>query len=197
MEKELQEKDLQIDSLRGEIKALQRDLERCSRQDELTGLLSRPAFEGMLQKEWERCKRHAIPLCLILADIDKLGKFNELYGYKAGDECIQKVAGVMAHCARRASDIVGRFGGDKFIAALPHLAKDKAFDLAGQMEESIAQVAILHAGSPVGLVSASFGLHAAIPAEGMTAQEFVRIAEIALYEAKQDGNRICSRISFL
>lgn len=189
--KEVPDKDQEIGILRRQVENLKNELERCSQRDALTGAYNRLVFDSMLKKEWERCRRHSIPLSLILADIDRFKEFNDTYGYQAGDDCIKAVAGVLTESARRSSDTVCRFGGDKFIVVVPHLMKTNAFELAGHIKERVAALGVFHADSLIAQqVTVSIGVHTVTPADDLSVQDFVRVTEIALYEAKQEGNCI-------
>ncbi|MEI7494421.1 MAG: GGDEF domain-containing protein [Alphaproteobacteria bacterium] len=189
--KELQARDHEISKLNEQLVFVKRELERCSQTDALTGVYNRLVFESVLRKEWERCKRHVIPISLLIVDIDCFKDYNDTYGYQDGDDCLRKVAACLMDCARRSSDTVSRFGGDKFIIIVPHLMKTNAFDLASQIKDRIFSLQIPHTSSPVAQqVTVSVGVHTVTPADDLSIQDFIRVAEIALYEAKQDGNAI-------
>jgi diguanylate cyclase (GGDEF)-like protein len=188
---ELQDKDQEIARLCEQVEQLKQELQKCSRMDALTGVYNRLVFESVLIKEWERCKRHLIPLSLLLADIDCFKEFNDMYGYQAGDDCIKAVAAKLAESARRSSDTVCRFGGDKFIIVVPHLMKTNAFELASHIKENVAALGILHAGSSVAQhITVSIGAHTVTPCDDLFIHDFIRVTEIALYEAKQQGDSI-------
>jgi diguanylate cyclase (GGDEF) domain len=187
----VQDKDLELLMLREQVEYLKAELEKCSQMDALTGVYNRLAFETVLKKEWERCKRHLIPLTLILVDIDCFKKFNTAYGYQAGNDCIKAVAGALLRSARRSSDTVCRFGGDKFIIIVPHLMKTNAFELACHIRDKAAALGISHAESLFQeYVTVSIGVHTVTPADDLSIHDFIHVTEIALYEAKQEGNSI-------
>lgn len=188
---EMPDKDREIQMLREQVENLKRELEKCSQTDALTGAYHRLVFENVLKKEWERCKRHSIPLSLILVDIDHFKKFNNTYGYQAGDACIKAVAGALFESARRSSDTICRFGGDKFIVIVPHLLKTNAFELAGHIKEEVASLGIIYADTLIARnITVSIGVHTVTPADDLSLHDFIRVTEIALQEAKQEGNSI-------
>lgn len=77
-----------------------------SATDGLTGLSNRRHFDAALDEEWARAQRTQQPLALIMLDVDHFKKFNDRYGHQAGDDCLQKVAGVLQAYARvRAGDV--------------------------------------------------------------------------------------------
>lgn len=86
-------------------------LEIMSMTDGLTGIINRLSFDTTIKDEWNRCKRHSIPLSLIMVDIDFFKEFNDNYGHQAGDCCIKIIADVLTVHAKRSSDKVARYGG--------------------------------------------------------------------------------------
>lgn len=81
--------------------------------DDLTGVLSRRAWERVLASEEARCRRTGAPVCVIVGDLDELKETNDLYGHAAGDELLL-FAGRLLSAGCRESDVVGRLGGDEF-----------------------------------------------------------------------------------
>lgn len=110
---------------------------RESREDALTGLLNRRAFEEharMLKKEQ---LNHAQPYSLILFDVDRLKSINDEYGHGSGDEALKIVAST-AKVQIRSSDIVYRLGGDEFAVLLPQTHLDVARIAAERIETAVA-----------------------------------------------------------
>ena len=164
-------------------------LEIMSMTDGLTGVINRLSFETIMQDEWNRCKRHAIPLSLIMADIDFFKEFNDHYGHQAGDRCIRQIAEVLTGCARRSSDKVARYGGDEFAVILPHTDKDDALNLADQIRKGVEEKAVPHSLSRVSdRVTISLGINSVIPSDETSIDEFIRSTDKALYLAKQRRN---------
>jgi diguanylate cyclase (GGDEF)-like protein len=181
----------ELERLKRELEEANRKLEVCSRTDALTGVLNRLVFESVLKAEWQRCRRYLIPLSLILVDVDFFAAFNGHYGQKAGDDCLKRVADALKSCARRSSDTVSRYSGDEFAILVPHLKKDYAFVLAGLIRDKIASLCIPHAGSPVSEhLTASIGIHTTVPDDQLSIPDYIRVAEIALLEAKKEHNSI-------
>lgn len=111
---------------------------RESREDALTGLLNRRAFEEHVRMLKKEQVNHNQPYSLILFDADKLKRMNDDYGHMAGDETLR----VIAHTARqqvRKSDIVYRLGGDEFAVLLPQTTLGLAQDAARRLEAAIAE----------------------------------------------------------
>ena len=181
----------ELEKVKNELEIAKRELEICSQTDALTGVFNRLVFERVLIAEWQRCKRHLIPLALLVIDIDFFDAFNERYGFAAGNACLKQVAETLKGCARRSSDSISRYGGDSFVVIAPHLSKDYAFLLARKIKEAVMQLNIPHENSAVSdQVTISIGIHSTIPDDQLSMEEFVRVAEIALYEAKKESNSI-------
>lgn len=175
-----------------ELESLNKKLEKLSRTDSLTGVFNRFMFDRSLKREWDRCKRQFTPLSLMIIDIDYFKSFNDNYGHQAGDDCIRKVAGVLSTCARRSSDIVTRYGGDEFAIILPYMDRQNVYSLAEQIRKGIEEVNIEHMYSPISnCVTISLGANTIIPSDKSSIDEFIRTADIALYEAKEkDRNNV-------
>ncbi|HEX2669177.1 MAG TPA: sensor domain-containing diguanylate cyclase [Gammaproteobacteria bacterium] len=111
---------------------------RESREDALTELLNRRAFEEharMLKKEQVN---HQQPYCLILFDVDGLKVINDVYGHTAGDEALRQVA-LSARLKVRKSDIVYRLGGDEFAVLLPQTRLPVAEEVARRIEAAVGE----------------------------------------------------------
>lgn len=189
--KTIQEKSAELKRLNKELEEANQKLEKLSQTDSLTSISNRLVFDRSIKSEWDRCKRHRIPLSLIMIDIDFFKAYNDNYGHQAGDNCLKKVAGVLSSCARRSSDIVARYGGEEFVVILPHLDKEKALEFAEKMRSEVEHMDIPHMYSPVSQhVTISVGVHTGIPSEVSSADEYVRIADEALYKAKKLRNNV-------
>ena len=92
-------------------------LERLASVDGLTGLNNRRHFLELAENEWSRFRRYGRPLAVLMIDIDLFKSVNDQYGHDVGDEVIKTVAGALQK-HKRASDIVGRLGGEEFALIL-------------------------------------------------------------------------------
>ncbi|HHY81650.1 MAG TPA: GGDEF domain-containing protein [Clostridiales bacterium] len=162
-----------------------------SMTDSLTGVINRLNFETIINDEWSRCKRHSIPLSLIMVDIDFFKQFNDNYGHQAGDNCIKLIADVLKAYAKRSSDKVARYGGDEFVVLLPHTDKESALNLAEQMRKGVEEKSVPHLYSNVSdHVTISLGINTIIPSDESSIHEFISSTDKALYKAKERRNCI-------
>lgn len=180
-----------LDSTNRELSRVNKELEKLSQTDSLTGIFNRYAFDKAIKNEWDRCRRHNIPLTLIMIDIDFFKAFNDNYGHQAGDDCLRLVAGVLSNCAKRSSDIVARYGGEEFAVILPHTKVENAIVFAEQIKSGIKEMAVPHAFSAVSAyLTISMGVHTITPSDKSSVEEFIKITDNALYEAKKERDKI-------
>ena len=156
--------------------------------DGLTGLTNRRAFDTALETELGRCRRGGEPLSLLMVDVDKFKAYNDFYGHQAGDEILKTVGECLKGALRRPADIAARYGGEEFVAVLPGTDEDGAFFIADAFRERLSSMGIPHKGSEKGVLTASVGLATFTERDGgMNANELVRRADEALYNAKGAG----------
>jgi diguanylate cyclase (GGDEF)-like protein/PAS domain S-box-containing protein len=173
-------------------KNAQTELERLANHDGLTGIFNRRGFDDRLHNEWSRTSREKQPLSLIMLDVDHFKRFNDTYGHQAGDDCLKKVAAVLAHQTYRPSDMAARYGGEEFAMILPSIDEGGASVVAQRICEGIAALGIPHSASgTIGMVTVSVGVATVRPVQGGKAEELIRLADEALYQAKGAGrNRV-------
>ncbi|MCX7295246.1 diguanylate cyclase [Janthinobacterium sp.] len=171
------------------LRAAHDKLEKLSLTDGLTGIANRRCLDQALQAEWQRAARNQQALALLIIDIDFFKSLNDTFGHPYGDACLVQIAAALNSALPRASDLVGRFGGEEFAAILPATDRAGALAVAHKMQEAIAAAAIAHAPSRGGLVTASIGL--ALSDGAQKPAQLLAAADQALYRAKQNGrNRI-------
>lgn len=168
-----------------ERKRYEERLETLANYDPLTGLANRALLLSHLQNSIVQAKRHAIPIALLMFDLDRFKDINDSYGHNAGDELLQVVAERFSSRLRE-GDIISRLGGDEFAVVLEHLAHaEDAGRLAEEMIEALGAEyklsggASIHIGTSVGIVL--------FPDHGDNASELLQHADAALYKAKAEG----------
>jgi len=177
-----------------QLEETKRELERAVCIDALTGIANRGHFDELLATEWNRAARHGAPLSLVVVDVDDFHAFNELYSHVGGDACLKAVAGTMAHCLRRPSDVLCRYGGEEFVALLPETDGPGACVVAERLRAVIEELGIAHDGSRAAkVVTISVGVATMAPGLDRPATTLVSTADAALFRAKGMGrNRWCA-----
>ncbi|HJV00667.1 MAG TPA: diguanylate cyclase [Burkholderiaceae bacterium] len=155
--------------------------------DPLTGIANRRRFDEMLASELHRAARCSHPLALLMIDVDFFKSYNDHYGHQEGDSCLRKVATLLQTHARRASDLAARYGGEEFVMLAAETDADAALALAEQVRLALESLHLPHALSPIGWVSISVGVAVQVPDELQTPELFLRMADKAMYRAKEQG----------
>ena len=156
--------------------------------DGLTELPNRRYFEMRLESEVRSAHREGRPLALLIADVDAFKQYNDNYGHLAGDEALRAVAKTLQLSAMRPGDVIGRWGGEEFVACLPETDRDGAYLVAERLRAAIQALAILHRRTPVAgkVVTISVGI-ALLGARDDGIEPLIERADTALYRAKSGG----------
>lgn len=158
--------------------------------DGLTQIFNRRYFDEALEREFNRSKRYARALSLVLFDIDHFKKTNDTYGHLAGDNLLRQLVAALRPKLRR-EDIFARTGGEEFGVLLPEIALDGAIITAEKLRK-IAEAAPLKFEQNNIACTISLGV-AVLSEQDMTGETLYRRADDRLYAAKQSGrNRVGS-----
>lgn len=163
-----------------------------ARHDLLTGLPNRRALFEMLPQALARSDRNDNALVLFFLDLDGFKEVNDSWGHEAGDQVLQEVARRLSE-GRRKIDSVARLAGDEFTVVLEGLAiegRASAVEIAETLLASLCRPFQIGAGAVQ--ISASIGIAFHLPGADVSADELLKIADSAMYEAKRAGkSRIC------
>ncbi len=159
------------------------DARRQAATDGLTGLANHRALQETLAREVERSLRHGRPVAVLMMDIDGFKLFNDTYGYQSGDDVLRQVAQVLRKTCR-ASDFVGRYGGDEFMAILPETEREGAVSSASRIADAFAHERVPTKDGQEIPLTLSIGL-AVCPEDSRHKEELLAYADASLYEAKQ------------
>jgi diguanylate cyclase (GGDEF)-like protein len=163
-------------------------LKEMAARDGLTGIHNRRMLDEHLERVWQQAVRDRVPTALLLVDIDYFKAYNDYYGHQAGDECLKRVANLLARAARRPLDFTARYGGEEFALVLYDARRDYVEEFAQRIRHSLDALAIKHPVSPVSRhLTVSIGAACVLPAEGRSQFGFVQLADEALYAAKARG----------
>ncbi|OGQ88624.1 MAG: hypothetical protein A2512_07280 [Deltaproteobacteria bacterium RIFOXYD12_FULL_56_24] len=161
-----------------------RELELLSVTDRLTGLGNRNKLDERLADELARSRRNGTAFALVMLDIDHFKAVNDTYGHQAGDEVLAATAALLRQHSR-ATDVVGRWGGEEFMLLCPETDANGGMFLAEQLRACVEEARF----PVIGRITASFGVAAFRPADDEEA--LLRRADDALYRAKGKGrNRV-------
>lgn len=157
--------------------------------DGLTEVFNRRGLDRRMAELIERALRQRRPLTLLFLDLDRFKVLNDVHGHAAGDAALIAVARVM-RSDMRVQDMLGRYGGEEFIAALPGCDLDTALAIAGRIRADL-QALRISLGSPDDVLTASIGI--AQLARGDDAHALIARADRAMYAAKAaGGNRVAT-----
>lgn len=175
-------------------------LRRMAMTDELTGLYNNRHFQMRLNEEVERARRYNYPVSLLFADVDYFKQYNDLNGHVEGDNALRAVGRILQNFSMeihisaklRKTDIVARYGGEEFVVLLPYTTVERAIDVGERLRKSIYDYPFKNEESlPDKNLTISIGI-AGFPSQAQNAEELVRMADSALYQAKNTGrNRVC------
>jgi diguanylate cyclase (GGDEF)-like protein/putative nucleotidyltransferase with HDIG domain len=154
---------------------------RLALTDPLTGLGNHRHFHERLQGDLDKAQDEGFPLTLCLLDIDNFKQINDRFGHPIGDRVLAEIAGRL-----RQGGEAFRLGGDEFALLLPRRDEHEGFSIAKAVIERVSAAVCEHGGK----VSMSAGI-ATYPQHGVERSELVRVADSALYLAKEHGkNRV-------
>ncbi len=156
--------------------------------DQLTGAVTRRAFDQILEREVKRSVRYTRPLSLLFLDVDDLNRINTHRGRPAGDFVVRAIADVVVHRARKV-DVVARFSGATFAVLLPEVPLEGARAVAETLRSLVAQQALMFGGRRL-VATITVGL-ATVVGPDSTAAALADEAEQALLRGKAGGpNRV-------
>jgi diguanylate cyclase (GGDEF)-like protein/PAS domain S-box-containing protein len=166
-----------------QLAALAAELEKLSLNDELTGVHNRRGFEQLGGRALERARQDGVEVCVLFSDLDGLKAINDGFGHAAGDRALIHVAKTLRD-AVRATDIVGRIGGDEFAAVIIGMS-------AAEVEELCERVRLATMASRVPDLTISVSIGVAAMSVDRTEQlyELLTIADRAMYEGRHRRRR--------
>ncbi len=168
-----------------EHKKLQAQLESMATIDSLTGMANRQAFLQRAKNEFNRARRYARPLTVVMIDIDRFKTINDRYGHATGDEVLRQTADI---CQRslRGTDFMGRVGGEEFVLLLPDTTHSSAYHVAERMRTHLCETPIVLENGVSLSITASFGV-ASMKEHDRDFNAMLELADEAMYHAKHEG----------
>ncbi len=167
-------------------------LQELSKMDSLTGLPNRRFFDEKMQREWMRSILEQHPISVLMIDIDYFKEYNDTYGHLTGDDCLHRVANILARSLSE-TDFIARYGGEEFVVILPDTEREEARFISERLKYQVELLAIPHQGSKVApCATVSIGISTTSPVKEDSLKDFLDRADQALYKAKACGrNQVC------
>jgi len=161
-----------------------RTIEYLAYHDGLTGLPNRSLFSKLLGQCISEARRYHHQLAVSFLDLDRFKQINDALGHEAGDQLLQEVAKRLKECVRD-SDTVARLGGDEFVVLSPQMEN-------GKLAAAVAQKMLTAIAKPFTLIGQDFRVTASIgisiyPQDGLDEQTLTKNADVAMYQAKEEG----------
>lgn len=153
--------------------------------DGLTGVLNRRAFMEEGRTLLQLARRHARPLSLLMLDADHFKKVNDSHGHHVGDRVLVRLAEI-AHAQLRATDQLGRLGGEEFAILMPETGMEAAIVVAERLLDAIRAAEITTDAGDTLKFTVSIGI-ASLGPGALEIDDLLRQADAALYQAKNEG----------
>ena len=179
----------ELDQKNRELELANKRLRKLSITDGLTELFNHRHVHELLREEFERSHRTGEPIAVAMLDLDRFKHINDTYGHPTGDVILYETARIIGETAREI-DMVGRYGGEEFIAILPNTVEDDAGQFAERVRQAVAGHLYRDEAHEIRM-TLSCGV-ASFPTEGVDSPEsLLKKADEALYVAKESGrNRV-------
>jgi diguanylate cyclase (GGDEF)-like protein len=174
---------LRTKRLQDELRTINGELAQLANTDNLTGLANRRYLDEELARLTSRCERHALPLSVLILDVDQFKDVNDQHGHQIGDEALVGLAARLSE-RLRAEDVVGRWGGEEFLVLAPDVDRAGAATLAEALRAHVAGRPVETTAGPL-VLTASVGW--AFRRPGDDAAGLLQRADGALYVAKRGG----------
>jgi diguanylate cyclase (GGDEF)-like protein len=162
----------------------QRELARAASLDYLTGICNRRAIEDLATRSIAAARRHGIPMAMMIVDVDHFKRINDEFGHQAGDVALVETVKRIRD-ALRSEDLVGRLGGEEFVAIMPSTDAASALAAAERMRQAFAATP-MQLGERDLLITVSIGV-AVLDAQDQAYSQLLRRADRAMYAAKTAG----------
>jgi len=179
---------------RDNLDQLNKHLQNLALEDGLTGLANRRHFDIALSEEFARALRNKETLALIMIDVDWFKQYNDIYGHRAGDDCLRRITALIKDVPQRTGDMAARYGGEEMVVLLPQTSLESAAVIAERLRADIVALDIQHAASPLTIVTISCGIAVIRPTlQSDIPEQLVEEADRALYIAKAKGRNCIAR----
>jgi diguanylate cyclase (GGDEF)-like protein len=185
----------ELDQKNRELELANKRLRKLSVTDGLTELFNHRHIHELLHEEFERTKRSGEPMAVAMMDLDRFKQVNDTYGHPTGDVILYETAEILRQTVREI-DMVGRYGGEEFIAILPGANEDDAAHFAERVRQAVANHVFRDEANEVRMTM-SGGVASFPDADTDHPDLLIKRADEALYAAKEGGRNQILRASEL
>ncbi|HET6509735.1 MAG TPA: EAL domain-containing protein [Baekduia sp.] len=175
-----------------ERKRFEGQLQHLADHDALTGLFNRRRFEEELDRALAAAERYGRRGAVLVLDLDGFKYVNDTLGHPVGDELIARLAATL-RAELRETDVIARLGGDEFGVILPEATDDEAGAVAAKLLRAVARDGVVADSTRQARVTASIGMAPFDGADGLSPEELLVEADIAMYDAKEAGRNQAAR----
>ncbi|WP_035989541.1 response regulator [Leptolyngbya sp. KIOST-1] len=161
--------------------------------DPLTQVANSQHFDAFLQQQWERHCQDQAPIALVLCSPDHLEIYYQVYGQKAGDAALRRIARTLHYTINPNIDLVARCGDKEFAVVLPNTNLDGALRVVARMQQAVTDLKIPYPSSESGgCVTLSLGIGGTTPTQTISSDHLLKTADQALKDARgRGGDTFC------
>jgi two-component system, cell cycle response regulator len=164
------------------------ELHNLAHYDSLTGAYNRKYIMDYLETEIKRCKTLQLPLSVIIFDLDLFKEVNDTHGHIAGDFVLKETVRLIKEKVLRASDLLGRYGGEEFCIIVNEASIRTAKEVAERVRKAIENHTYEHSGKKINITISAGS--AELNQSMSTSTDLINKADKKLYQAKEDGRNL-------
>lgn len=165
---------------------LHAQLRAAARRDPKTGLLTAVTWEREAASTLLAQRRDRQPVAVLLIDIDHFKDVNDTHGHLVGDQVLRAVAATLSS-GMRDQDLLGRFGGEEFVAMLVDADATETDLIAERLRQQVAELSVPTAAGPLVTVTVSIGVAAVDRSRSLAVPDLLAAADVCMYRAKAAG----------
>lgn len=166
---------------------LRNQLQELAFKDSLTTIPNRRSIMEALQLTWDIARKENTWISVIMIDLDNFKELNDTHGHDIGDKCLVQISASLKKSIRSRQDLVGRLGGEEFVAILPGVAPDNLPRIAENIRRNIESTAIRIDENMNIRVTATLGCCCCRASWLNSPDELLKLADTALYSGKNKG----------
>ncbi|MHB8170668.1 MAG: diguanylate cyclase [Thermincolia bacterium] len=173
--------ELEIIETKEQLESLVEQLKTLAVTDDLTTLYNTRKFYEDLKKEMKRSSRTGQVFSLLVIDIDNFKQYNDVYGHLGGDKVLKRIGRLLKNNLRK-TDSAYRYGGDEFVVILPETTSEDAKEVADKIRLIYEKLDLIPTTLSIGVADYN---------PDYDQEQIIKLADVAMYEAKKKGNRVC------